>query len=179
MSYFSNFNYTTFEFNSETSVVKDIFSRSKFISEYKPYTDLYDLYEIQDGETLESMAYKIYGSADLHWVLMIFNDLYDVVEDWPRSSAAINAYCEEKYGVYKDSIKHWVDLSGNVWGETKTFSVPWVAPSNPGVQGNEEYTPVTFTEYEAEINDKKRIIQILKPGLLSEFIKQFKDSLNV
>lgn len=179
MSYFSNFNYTTFEFDSEISVVKDIFSRSKFISEYKPYTDLYDLYEIQDGETIESMAYKIYNSADLYWVLMIFNDLYDVVEDWPRNSVSFIAYCEEKYGAYIDSIKHWVDSSGNVCGETKLFSDPWVAPSNPGEPGNTEYIPVTFTEYEADLNDKKRIIQILKPELLAEFIKQFKDSLNV
>jgi hypothetical protein len=137
------------------------------------------MYEIQDGETVESMAYKIYNSADLHWVIMIFNDLYDVVEDWPRDSASFIAYCDEKYGIYKNSVKHWVDSSGNVSGETKVFSMPWVAPSNPGLPGNTEYVPITFSEYEADLNDKKRIIQILKPELLAEFIKQFKDSLNV
>jgi hypothetical protein len=178
MTYFSNLPYTTFELDGKTSIVKNTLVRSKFISEYAPYTDLYELYEIDDGETLESIANSYYGAATYHWVIMMFNEFHDMKTEWPMNFVEFNKFVEDKYGIYRDSIKHWVNQDNLVCGEVKEFSTPWTPPSNPGVEGNLEYIPVTFTEYEEQLNNKKRVIKLMRVELLAEFVSQFRESLN-
>jgi hypothetical protein len=178
MTYFSNLPYTSYELDGDTTIVKNILVRSKFISEYAPYTDLYELYAIDDGETVQSIANSYYGSSSYYWVIMMFNEFHDVNTEWPLNFVQFNKFVEDKYGVYRDSIMYWVNQDDLVCGEVKNFSSPWTPPENPGVPGNLEYTPVTFTEHEEKINNKKRIIKLMRVELLSDFVSQFRDSLN-
>ena len=178
MSYFSNLPFTAYEFNGAVDAAKDITVRSKFFTEYKNYVDLYSLYEISDGETVESLAYDYYKSSEFHWVIMLYNELHNSEFEWPLGVNQLYTYCQDKYGEYVNSIKHWVNQDGLISGEIKEFSAPWAPPDNPGVEGNLEYIPVTFYEYEEKLNDEKRIIKLLRIELLSEFVTQFKDSLN-
>jgi hypothetical protein len=181
MTYFANFPYTTFEFSGNQAVVKDILRRARFLSEYRPYSDLFETYEINDSETPQTIAYDYYSSASYHWVIMIFNEIHDLTEEWPRNNYELDTYCEKKYGADKNSIMAWVDPNGNICGEVKKYSkgVAWIAPSNPGAPGNIYYTPLTFTNHEENENEKKRLIKIMRPELLSEFLKQFNDKINV
>ena len=32
---------------------------------------LYDTYDVKNGETPESIAFKLYDDAELHWVVML------------------------------------------------------------------------------------------------------------
>ena len=180
MTYFVKFPYTTFEFAGTQSVVKDILRRARFISEYAPYSDLFEAYEISNGETVQSIANTYYGAATYHWIIMIFNEIHDLETEWPRDNYQLDVYCQDKYGDDKNSIMVWTDPDGNVVGEVKTFvkDLTWIPPNNPGVPGNTYYTPMTFEEYETKLNDKKRIIKIMRPELLGEFVQQFRDKLN-
>jgi hypothetical protein len=178
MSYFSNLPFTAYEFNGVVDAIKDITVRSKFFTEYKDYTDLYSLYEISDGETPESLAYDYYKSPEFYWVILIYNELHNIEFEWPLSVNQLNLYCQNKYGEYANTIKHWVNQDDLVSGEIKEFVSPWVPPVNPGVEGNLEYVPVTFYEYEEKLNDEKRIIKLLRIELLTEFVTQFKNSLS-
>jgi len=180
MTYFSNLPYTTYEFNGVENIAKDILTRARFISEYAPYTDLFEEYEISNGETAQSIAKTYYGAATYHWVILIFNEIHDLENEWPRNNYRLEMYCEEKYGADKNAIKHWLDADKNVVGEIKVYSKDnaWIPPSNPGVPDNTYYFSETFYEYEDRINDEKRIIKIMRPELLGDFVKQFSDALN-
>lgn len=178
MSYFSNLPHTTYEFNNVSDAVKDITVRSKFFTEYKNFIDLYSLYEISDGETVESLAYNYYKSPEFGWVILLFNELHSPEFQWPLGANQLNLYCEDKYGEYVNSIKHWVNQDDLVVGDIKEFTIPWVPPDNPGEEGNLEYIPVTFYEHEEQLNNEKRIIKLLRIELLSEFVTQFKNSLS-
>jgi hypothetical protein len=180
MTYFANFPYTTFEFNGIDSVVKNVLERARFITEYAPYTDLFQVYEISNGETVQSIANDYYGSATYHWVIMIFNEIHDLENEWPRDNYQLDIYCTNKYGSAKDSVMSWIDPNGNVVGEVKTFVLGqiWTPPANPGTLGNTYYLPMTFVEYEEKLNEAKRIIKIMRPELLGDFVKQFHDKLN-
>ena len=111
---------------------------------------------------------------------MIFNEIHDLENEWPRDNYQLDVYCTQKYGTAKNSIMAWTDPNGNYVGEIKTFvkTLAWVPPSNPGAPGNSYYLPVTFAEYEEKLNEEKRLIKIMRPELLGEFTKQFQDKLN-
>lgn len=179
MTYFTNLPNTTYELNSKTTVVKDIFKRTAFRSEYKPYTDLYETHLVNDGESLQSIAADLYGSTAYHWVITIFNEIHDINFEFPLSLSALDIYTKSKYNNNEYKIKHWVNSDNIICGLIQEYTDDYVNPPNPGVEGNEEYTAVTFFEYETGVNDKKRVIKILRKELLSDFISQFRNSLNV
>lgn len=188
MSYFSKIPLTTYEFNSKTSVVKNILKRATFLSEV-PYKYIYDVYTIQDGETPESVALKTYNATTYHWVIMLFNEIHNPYFDWPIDQNIINYYCEKKYGIDTDGellmlkVRHY-ELDNQVVGEINDWNpeTSWIPPTVPrDVEGNiiQLAYPVTFLEYEQELNDNKRVIKILKPELLGSFVRQFEASINV
>ena len=180
MTYFANFPYTTFELNGSQSVVKNILLRARFISEYAPYSDLFEVYEISNGETVQSIANTYYGAATYHWVILIFNEIHDLENEWPRDNYQLDVYCQNKYGNEKNSVMAWTDPDGNIVGEIKTFvkDLPWTPPDNPGAPGNLYYLPITFVGHEEKLNEEKRIIKIMRPELLGDFVQQFHDKLN-
>lgn len=188
MSYFSKIPLTTYEFNSKVSVVKDIMRRVAFLSEV-PIRNLYDIYTIEDGDTPESIALSIYGATTYHWIIMLFNEIHNPYLDWPIDQNVINYYCEKKYGLDTDGeflmlkVSHY-EYENQIIGEFNTWvsGITWVPPTVPrDLEGNiiQQAYPVTFYEYEQQLNDKKRIIKILKPELLGSFVRQFEAQINV
>lgn len=179
MSYFSKLPLTPYEFNSNTSIVRNILTRNLFVSEYKPYTDLYDTYLIEDGESAQSVALKFYKSTTYHWVVLLFNEIHNPLFDWPLdqltlSNSIINFYGQEN--MYK--VRHY-EKNGLIVGQYKEFNpdTVWLPPDNPGPNNLNIY-PVTFIEYENKLNDEKRVIKLLRPELLGEFILQFEGFMN-
>ena len=175
MSYFSYLPNTTFEFKGQTFVVKNITERSRFITELKPFTGLFFEYTIRDGETAQSIAKKQYGSASLYWVILIFNEIHNLYQEWPLDQATFENYLAAKYGSALDSVYYW-KLDDNIVGEFKEFqsSETLISPAHPAVL---TCVPYTFTDYETELNDAKRTIKIMLPELLADFVQQFSKSL--
>lgn len=176
MSYFEKFPLMTYELLGKESIVRDILRRCSFISEYKPYTDLFTAYTIVDGDTPQSLAIKFYDSPYLHWVILITNEIHNPYFDWPLNILDLEKFCKEKYGaVTMYMTKHW-EINNIVVGEVKVFNsnVAWIPPTFTG-----SATAVSFYDYEQKLNDAKRQLTILRPELLGDFVKQFGDAVNV
>ena len=58
---------------------------------------LYTEYKMRDGDTLESIARRVYGKEELSWVLMIFNRYIDPFYSPSLSTVAFDNYMNEKY----------------------------------------------------------------------------------
>ncbi len=58
----------------------------------------YDKYYITDGETPDSLAYKLYGDPTKHWILYLLNP--DLKNGWPYADTELERYIESKYGAY-------------------------------------------------------------------------------
>ena len=43
----------------------------------KTNTLLFDTYEVKEGETPESIAHKLYGDTELHWIVLMMNNVVD------------------------------------------------------------------------------------------------------
>jgi hypothetical protein len=54
-------------------------------------------YIIQDGDTPEILASKIYGDSQAHWMILYANDMLDAQYDWPLTSSVFPKYIADKY----------------------------------------------------------------------------------
>lgn len=69
---------------------------------------LYDEYDVMEGETPEIIAEKFYGNPELHWIIMIANQRYDYLNDFPMNSLELDQHVESIYGVEnKFKIHHY------------------------------------------------------------------------
>lgn len=161
MSYFKNFTNILYPFNingkEEFKVVTDITRNVRVIKEIASNITLYDLYDIRDGETPEIISEKFYGTPLYHWIIMVINDRYDYISDFPLPQYELEQLIIQKYGeenIY--ATRHYIDSNGFV-----------VKSSAPGA------TPVSNQQYETEQNEKKRTLKMVSPEVISTIVKQF------
>jgi len=167
-------------------VVRGILRRSKFISNVKNYSDVYLPYTIKSGDSPESVAAAIYGSPKLFWVVMLFNELHSSYTDWPMTDQMLYDFCKIQYpGTFvPDGETEEVPNMNKVWYYKKDDIVvgefrecynisTWVPPTNTDITA----LPVTFYEHEFALNEQKRLIRLLRPEMLNEFVTQFEQSI--
>ena len=146
--------------------VKNILRRVGIRAKVKSNTMLYDTYDVKNGETPESIAFKLYDDAELHWVVMLVNNITDRFHDWPLSEAQFLNFVNEKYS-NPDAIHHY---------EIEQESGDTSIKINIGTS-NADYssaTAITNYEYEQEEQDNKRKIRLLDPSFIDSFIDEFK-----
>lgn len=162
--YFTKFPTIYYEFDiNGTRVLKlvsDITANVRFRKELLENITLLDEYDIQEGETPEIISNKMYGSPMYHWVIMLINQKYDYLEDWPLTSDQLYTYIEEKYPGTSGSVHHYVSPKGFI-----------VNSDFPGA------IPVTNFDYEVSLNESKRRIRLLSPEMLTTVVNQFKTML--
>ena len=114
--YFANFPKMVYDFDLSTGVdyriVTDITRNVRFRKQILENISLYDYYDIQEGETPEIISEKIYGTPYYHWVIMLTNQRYDYVNDFPLSQIELDALVEYKYGLSKISHIHHYSYDG-------------------------------------------------------------------
>lgn len=121
----------------------------------------YYLYDVGDGETPEIISFKAYGTTQHHWIILLFNDIVDPYHDWAMDSQDLIDYMVEKYGSVTEAqtgVHHYEDGDGNEVNNTA---------ESPAA------TTVTNWTYEQTLNESKRQIKILKPELVTEFVREF------
>lgn len=142
--------------NRTAFLVTDITKNVRFRRDVLANITLYDEYDIIDGETPEIIAEKFYGDSSLHWVIMLANDRYDYLKDFPLPYDTLNQFIKDKYGDNVYSVHHYEDENGN-----------WVMPNFDGA------LQVTNFDYEQKINESKRRIKIVTQDVLSLVLKNF------
>lgn len=81
----------------DLDVVTNIISRFAFEPSLKENSNVFYPYEIKDSDTPESIAHKLYGSSERHWMVLIFNNIIDPQYDWPLSYSNFVEYVNDKY----------------------------------------------------------------------------------
>lgn len=78
--------------------VTNIFFRVRVIQEVLNNINSYYVVELEDGDTPEILAEKVYGDAGAGWIILIANQILDPQFDWPLNYDAFNNYIINKYG---------------------------------------------------------------------------------
>lgn len=156
---FPNFLYD-YEINGKRQafLVTDITRNIRIRRDILANVTVYDEYDIMDGETPELIAEKIYGDPQYHWVIMLANERFDHLADFPLDQQRLNEYVETKYADEADGVHHFEDERGFVVNE-----------DFPGA------TSISNRQFEEDVNEQKRRIKIISPQLLDTILKNFKD----
>jgi hypothetical protein len=138
-------------------VVKDITTNVRLIQQTLDNITVYDYYDLIDGETLEIVSAKVYGTPNYHWMLAILNEIYDYRQDLPLTYNVLSQYVTDKYGSGNEyATHHFVDANGFI-----------VNSDAPGA------APVSNYDYEETINETKRRIKLVSKPVLDSIAKQY------
>ena len=129
---------------------------------------LYDRYDVPSGERPEDTSFKHFGSATYHWVILLTNNITDAYYGWPMSYADFERYMNETY-TNPEGIHHYEITQSS--GVTSSLDNSHLIEVNSDTSGA---SSVSNREFEQRIQDNKRLIKILRPEYLSEFIEEFK-----
>ena len=171
--FFSLFPKRTYDIsgNGNEKLVTDILRRIKIRESIKDNSSLFDKYDVSNGETPEEIAYKIYGSPEYHWVVLLLNDITDRYYGWPLSDYAFEEYVKNKY-TNPGAIHHYerTQLSGRT-----TSNGP--EDYSHKIEVNSDATgaeAITNYQYELRLQEQKRQIRILAPAYLPAFEQEFR-----
>ena len=145
--------------------VTNLLRRVGMRAKVKANTLVFDTYDVRNGETPESLAHKLYDDAELHWVILMVNDITDRFHDWPMSESQFLQYLNERYDNV-DEIHHY-----EISQESGDTSVK----INIGTSNTDYPTASAITNYEheQEVQDVKRKIRLLDPRYISQFVTEY------
>lgn len=120
----------------------------------------YTPYVIKDGETPDYVSYKLYGSPEYDWVIMLTNNMYSIYDDWPKDAEEFRNYIIEKYGsldAAMNTTKYYYDSLGNI-----IDVIEWTQLSSSNRRSETAY------EWELRKNTNKSKIKIMQKNVLGE-----------
>ena len=152
------------QFKDVTNLLRRIGMRTKL----KTNTFLYDTYSVNEGETPEMIAHKLYGDPELHWIVLLVNEITDRYHQWPMSGMQFLDYINDKYS-NPDGIHHYETAQTS--GDTK---IKIEVENDVDEDAYTGLTPITNREYEQNEQDKKRKIRLVDPSFVEQFVDEFK-----
>ena len=173
MSYFSKFPLTAYDIkgNEVRKLLPDILRRVKLRSLIKSGGMLFEKYDVKEGEKPEDIAFKWFGDPELHWVILMTNNITDRYYGWPMNQVQFAEYITDKYGDNVDAVHHYEITKDS--GRTTSNG-----PSDYShlVEVNSDTAnaiSISNRQYEEREQDKKRQIQLLNKSLLGDFVAEF------
>ena len=172
MGYFQMFPDTLYEAkgNGNYTVMKDILTRVKLVASKKENILNFDYYNVQDGETPEMIAHKYYGDVNLHWTILVANDIVDYYNDWPMSVQKFEKFVFDKYD-NPQAIHHY-EISQTSGETTTTIDIGMNTTDYPSATAISNYT------YEDRLQEQKRQIRLISPDFISQFVSEFEKKLS-
>ena len=150
----------------KTKLVTNLLRRVALRAKIKTNIAVFDTYDVKEGESPESVAFKLYGDAEYHWIVMLMNDITDRYHQWPMTTPQFLSYLEEKYS--NPNATHHYEITQTSGDTTVKINVGTVNTDYPSA------TAVTNFEYEEAEQDTKRQIRLLDPTYVEFLTDEFK-----
>lgn len=163
--------------DGEVKIVTNLLKRVAVRTKIKTNALILDTYNVKNGETPESIADKLYDDPELHWVVLMINDITDRYHQWPMYEQQFNTYVSEKYD-NPDGVHHYeisqssgdTSVKVEVYNNSALFSGDTDFYSGASI--------ITNRQYEEREQDKKRQIKLLDPAFLDQFVEEYKVLMN-
>ena len=150
------------DFKLVTNLLKRVAVRSKV----KTNVLVFDTYDLKSGETPELIADKLYNDPELHWVVLMMNDITDRYHQWPLNENQFLAHINDKYSNV-DAVHHY-EISQTSGDTTIKIDIGTDNTDHSGA------TAITNYEYEVSQQDKMRKIRLLDPAYIENFVAEYK-----
>ena len=150
---------------SNSKTVTNILKRAAIREVVKDNLAIYTKYIIKSGETPESVAFNVYGDAELHWVILLTNDIYDRYHQWPMNVNQFLAYVNEKYT--NPNATHHYEISQSSGDTSVKIDIGSDNTDYPSA------TAVTNFEYEESRQDALSQIRLLNVAQVNKVVNDF------
>jgi len=174
MAYFDKFS----KINYQDQLVVNIFD--SIIMKYREldYTNIYFKYNLKPGEKPEHVAYDFYGSETLHWILLLTNKIVDPMFDWYLSYNELVDNAKTKYNnIYEthhyEVIEAFDRFKVGDWTDSWYDEVE--LPDYIAINGElpHNITPISNLMYEEQLNEEKRIINVISEEHIQTIVRDF------
>lgn len=113
----------------------DILSRVALRQNYSDKVELYYEYALKHGDTPEVVAWKYYGDAEKHWLVLFANEIIDPVFEFPLGDQEFITYLDSKYSghtvnngyfdVYGNWVDKFVEIRGSEYAQITLNDLPF------------------------------------------------------
>ena len=176
MSYFDKFPLMAYDMkgNQKYKLLPNILRRVKLRSGIRSGAFLFDNYDVKDGERPEDIAFKWFGDAKYHWIILMTNNVTDRYYQWPLSAPQFAEHLTDKYGAGNEDATHHFE---------KTTDSGKTSSSGPNdfshlVECNEDDgnpAIISNRQYEQRKQDEYRQINLLDKRYLNAFVSEFEN----
>jgi len=174
MAYFDRFPLMAYDVkgNQEYKLLPNILRRVKLRSGIRSGSFLFDNYDVTDGERPEDIAFKLYGDPELHWVILMTNNVTDRFYQWPLTQPQFQEHLTDKYGAgNEDAVHHYEKVQDS--GRTSSNGPNDYSHLVECNEDDENPSIISNREYEYRKQDEYRQIRILDPRFLDTFVEEF------
>ena len=155
--------------NKNFKLLPDILKRVKIRSGLSSSRFVFDKYNVKENENPEDVAFKYYGDAQYHWVVLMVNNVNDRYYGWPMDQAQFAEYLTDKYGAGSEDSVHHYELA-QTSGATTSIDNSHMLEVN---SDTDNATTITNREYEERVQDDLRQIRLLDEKYLTSFTEEF------
>jgi hypothetical protein len=180
-------------------VFTNLLARASIIPELLKNPALYYSYDIQEGDTPEIIAHKYYGDSYRYWMVLLANEILNPQWGWPMSNTVFNDYLISKYGQAfntQSTIHHYektltqfdsgtnttttntVEIDLNTYNTTFETTKSYTLPTGV-VTVTISKAAVSYYDYELDLNESKRNIQILNSSYVNQLETELKNLMTV
>lgn len=140
MNYFDQFPNLYYTFDKDLQqfyVLKNIFTRVDVLSSVLTNSLVYYKYQWQDGDTLETIAFKFYGDPLRHWIIIFANTIIDPYFDVPLNTDTFANNVILKYGSLAQAestiavYKQFETVTTQIGGSSNTITYGTTVTPNP------------------------------------------------
>ena len=190
--------------NNNSYLLKNILIRTKLVSELSRNPMIFYKYSIQESDTPESIAYKYYGDQYRYWLIFMANEIMDPQWDWPLTSREFLTYIKDKYATdaggvenvlsyTQGTVHHYEKVITTLDNVTQTTAIKSVVvdfdtynliqtqTKTKSFSGGATVThttsknAVSIYDYENELNESKREINLINSSYVSGLELQFEN----
>ena len=158
--------------NGNYKILPDILRRVKQRNAIASGQFIFDTYDVVNGEKPEDIAYKWFGDAQLHWVILMTNNITDRFHQWPMTQPQFDEFLTDKYGAGNEDAIHHYEITKSS-GKTSSSGPNDYSHLVEVNSDTENASSISNREYEERQQDKYRSIKLLNQQFLSDFLEEF------
>ena len=188
-NYFRNIPNVQYDINgtepNRFRAVTNIMQRVKFKSSViENITDYYPYY-VKEGERPDIVSFQKYGTVAYSYLILLLNNIVDPLFDWPLPSRQFENYIIEQYGsiaTAQSTNKYYYQI---IRPEVVRTGISERVPEYKIIVDQTTYNSLDSSvrsaqnvyDYEVELNDNKRNINIINPDFIQDIDYEVKKTL--
>ena len=131
---------------------------------------------IKENEKPEDIAFKWFGDAQLHWVILMTNNVTDRYYQWPMNQPQFAEFLTDKYGAGNEDSAHHYEVtqdSGRTSGQGPDDYSHKVEVNSD----TDNATTITNREYEENLQTEYSKIRLVRKEFVNQIRKELRNLL--